>query len=516
MRPLASRNGGGRVRSLISSNTLSPVLAVCILFVSLQSFRLTSIEDNTTNSDKANFVKIKDEIKKDNINIDRNTDLYSVNANSINDEVKYNDNINKNTDITTPANNFTASEFRAGRIENYVNLPVLYHPDRDKIVLDLMEQPVEEPAETLLHKAPTPPSNNVIMGLASYPQFMSGWQHLVGSLRTNGYEGHIILGVHPQIPNNERDYLDKMGVTYYAVETANCNAVAMAKGPETNNHVRAKCSRGLENLKLEWGRFEMARRWLQACDTCTGWSMVIDTRDIFFQSDPFASLGNADDALQDLMFVEEVALHTNTLPDPSRAFSLTHWFFKILARGCYGGKLVASKKIADRPMLCSGTVIGNRNGMHRFLTVLVNEFHNNNKKGIDECRSPNIADQPTMNYLYYKGDFGFPRQTKTLPWGTGPVFTIGKPCSTDLYNNVTKKRENVHSLKDMVVFDGNGLILNPHEKEGSSTYIAPTIHQWDRCHDWIEPWFTTHKKLYSPDNETGVKWVKHGKLDSNY
>jgi hypothetical protein len=111
----------------------------------------------------------------------------------------------------TSAALFTPDEFRAGRIENYVNLPTMYDPNRDDIVKQLMQQPLPEPTEILLHKAPTPPSSNAILGLASYPTFKDGWLKLVGSLRTNGYEGHIIVGVHPEIPQDERDYLDKMG-----------------------------------------------------------------------------------------------------------------------------------------------------------------------------------------------------------------------------------------------------------------------------------------------------------------
>ena len=112
---------------------------------------------------------------------------------------------------------FTPDEFRAGRIENYVNLPTMYNPNRDDIVKQLIQQPLPEPTEILLHKAPTPPSSNAILGLASYPTFKDGWLKLVGSLRTNGYEGHIIVGVHPEIPQDERDYLDKMGGESFSV-----------------------------------------------------------------------------------------------------------------------------------------------------------------------------------------------------------------------------------------------------------------------------------------------------------
>jgi hypothetical protein len=302
-------------------------------------------------------------------------------------------------------------------------------------------------------------------------------------------------------------------VTYYAVATVNCSSSILQGVEETGNAVRAKCSRGLENLKLEWGRYEMARRWLRACDTCTAWSMVIDTRDIFFQANPFLSLGDANDARYDLMFVEEVAQHTNTLPDKSRAINIgASGRYKYYTLPCYGKDNVAPQKLVDRPMLCSGTVIGNRNGIHRFLTVLVNEFQNNNAKGQPKCRSPHTTDQWTMNYLYYRGEFGFEDTTRTMPWGTGPVLTVGKPCATELFNNVTKERKRVNSLKDMISFDANGLILNPHEKQSSLARIAPTLHQYDRCHKWITPWLEEHKNLYmsskSFNDEPGVDWVK--------
>ena len=155
-------------------------------------------------------------------------------------------------------------------------------------------------------------------------------------------------------------------------------------------------------------------------------------------------------------------------------------------------------------MLCSGTVIGTSDGIHRFLSVLVDEFRNNNAKG-PSCRSPVTTDQWTMNYLYYRGSFGFIHQTKTLPWGTGPVLTVGKPC-------VNSQIQNADSQKDMMVFNENGLILNPHEKNESPARVAPTLHQWDRCRKWMNQWLQKHKELYmstkEPEDEPSVPWVK--------
>jgi len=315
------------------------------------------------------------------------------------------------------------------------------------------------------------------------------------------------VGVNPAIPQRERDYLDKMGVTYYAVETANCSASILddngGGGVNAQHTVRAKCSRGLEDLKLEWGRYEMARRWLWDCASCTGWSMVVDTRDIFFQADPFASLGDPGKAAHDLLFVEEVAQYTNTLPEtPHRALNLgKSRRYAAKVEPCYGKHAVRTIALEDRPILCSGTVLGTRDGMHRFLSVLVDEFRSNNEMGRPECRSPLATDQWTMNHLYYGGRFGFADRTRTLPWGTGPVLTVGKPC-------VNNAKAGGHSQKDMIVFDEEtGLILNPHEKDGSRVRVAPTLHQWDRCGGWIRPWFREHKGLYTAMDEPAMAWV---------
>ncbi len=450
---------------------------------------------------------------------------------------------------TTTTASFTPHEFLAGRHEKYVNLPVPRASNggeggtsidrRDVEVRRLMMEDVPPPSEALLHRSPIPPGNDAILGLASYPKFETGWRRLVGSLRNAGYDGHVILGVNPNIPRVEREYLDRMGVTYYAVEVVECDPSILddAKGGGEEdggegggkeekekgkgaNAVRARCSGGLDDLKLEWGRYEMARRWLSACESCTGWTMVLDTRDVFFQSDPFASLGNVKYATHDLLFVEEISDHTNTLPSsrPHRATNIgnSHRFTRHTVP-CYGEDVVRAHELSNRPMLCSGTVIGSRRGMHRFLSVLVDEFRGNNRKGRPECRSPRTTDQWTMNHMYYRGQFGSINTTRTLPWGTGPVLTIGTPCvdsSIDIRSRTGRK--------DLMSFDPiSGLILNPHEMDGSPTRIAPVLHQYDRCREWINHWLEEHGSLFSSgdgvrlEDEPAVSWVSGSTTNVN-
>lgn len=77
-------------------------------------------------------------------------------------------------------------------------------------------------------------------------------------------------------------------------------------------------------------------------------------------------------------------------------------------------------------MLNSGTILGTRQGLRRFLDVLVGEFLANKQKTHNKCQS--VSDQWTMNWLYYNGRFGAYSKTATIPWGFGPIMTAGKVC----------------------------------------------------------------------------------------
>jgi len=82
------------------------------------------------------------------------------------------------------------------------------------------------------------------------------------------------------------------------------------------------------------------------------------------------------------------------------------------------------KAYGERPVLNSGTVLGTRKGLRRFLDVLVGEFMANKVKLKGKCQS--VSDQWTMNWLYYNGRFGQFQSTATIPWGFGPIMTAGK------------------------------------------------------------------------------------------
>jgi hypothetical protein len=174
-----------------------------------------------------------------------------------------------------------------GDFSKYVNDPVT----TPSMAMSNISLPLSFASSNLLYR---PGDKDVsedgcIMGLALYKNNIKMFRRFVGSLRHFGFKGHIILGVSDSLTSEEMDYLTRKHVTLYTVEVATCDASAIGntdvKGP-----IRSKCSKDIPDLKLEWGRFEMARRWLLACRTCTGWSMVVDTRDTFFQDHPVCKL----------------------------------------------------------------------------------------------------------------------------------------------------------------------------------------------------------------------------------
>jgi len=182
------------------------------------------------------------------------------------------------------------------------------------------------------------------------------------------------------------------------------------------------------------------------------------------------------------MFIEEIAPHTSPVKDRRRSFVAGNVRNEIHTVPCYGRELY--DKYAQRPVLNSGSVIGTRQGIMRFLNVLVDEFIS---KALDKkkpkCRSPFTTDQWTMNWLYYAGRFGRPEHTVTIPWGMGPVQTLGKVCVS-----ADKKL----GAGDLVQRGPDGLIVNRFDGQ-----VAALIHQFDRCGEWIRDFMRSRPDMFA-------------------
>jgi len=244
-------------------------------------------------------------------------------------------------------------------------------------------------------------------------------------------------------------------------------------------------------------------KWLRECEVCTGWSLHADFRDTYFQRDPFADLraGRGEDVRAappgataaerpDLLLYEEWVNRADV------------WYRFDFAKKCYPSN-AAQTLGRTLPMLCSGTTVGTRAGMIRYLEVLVDEFRANLRKG-EHCRPPVLTDQALHNWLLYTGKFG-PR-TAAVPWATGAVNTIGalasmvfamKACQSGPCKAADVPEEVASLLRDGIGFtsrdspgwptrwlderyhltDDRGLLLQVGE---SGKPVAPVVHQYDR------------------------------------
>ena len=140
---------------------------------------------------------------------------------------------------------------------------------------------------------------DVVMGLARYPGAGSSREIkvFVDTLRGAGYVGRIVLFVHPELAGNAtvvqkvqafREYLLNNDVELIGVETLPC--VFGFKTDEKAMDIRKSCPTNYPTLPLEYARFAQARDWLKE-NKETGWALITDVRDTYFQRPPFADLG---------------------------------------------------------------------------------------------------------------------------------------------------------------------------------------------------------------------------------
>jgi len=366
-----------------------------------------------------------------------------------------------------------------------------------------------EPAPGLMHRARPAANEGMVMGLAAYPNDIMGkLERFVGTLRFTGYAGHIVLGVHPKISRREQRYLQAMNVTYYASDSGPCTSPLPSKGGDGGggggaglggsgtNYIRGTCSKHYDRLVFEWARYEMALGWIKACPECTGWMLVCDVKDTAFQRPPFADLGpsEGEKVTPDLLVFEEAY-------PPPMGFDNNHWFAWGSVRNCFGKEHEQEmmRDYRNKPVLCSGSTVGTREGLSRYLAAITRRYYEMTWLG-PKCTPPNAVDQPVHNWLFYTnhgyrraapGDksgalsFGGADGTKAraMPFGEGPVQTVGRLCSMAEKAKLKLGEVGAWNLSMAPPSAENpGLFLN---KDGKP---APVVHQHDRCYGiWRKP-----------------------------
>jgi hypothetical protein len=358
--------------------------------------------------------------------------------------------------------------------------------ERDGIESD-MPGNMDATTHTIIdHQRPNQTSEHAtVMGMATN-YHVGEFRNFVGSLRKSGFLGNIILAISPDPKPGVVEYLTRNNVTMKRLTMVDCKTDIMgvdaSKKADLNEHdiEVMTCADPYPDLKVRWGRFALLRDYLFLCKECTGPVLVADVRDTVFQRDPFGPEAPPVTGLQ--VFEEHRTIRT------------THWIVKFPIEKC--------KDISfNQPMLCSGTTIGTRIAMLRYLSDMVNEMKIWMQDPKCCCNKMSGDDQAIHNYLYYSGKLPYANAIKNR---MGLVNTVGGQGSLIFEANRERivelakvpKEETSHMALTSKVNEAKGVWLGLEydltdeqgffiNYDGERSFV---IHQYDRFGPRLSIW----------------------------
>lgn len=278
------------------------------------------------------------------------------------------------------------------------------------------------------------------------------------SLRRTGFAGDVVLSVSSldrAKPDVEEFLRAQPNLVVYAVEWA-CGTNKRDGGVDRD----AKEGRGacrpvglyadaatgtvLDDLRtprpVATARYELYWIWATRYDPHR-MIMLVDSRDTYFQSNPFSLIERSD--------VDEKGL-LHLFEENNEEFNLrTSTFNSRWIKHAYGED---GEAVLDNTILCSGSTMGERDALDVYLRRMVAEFDRTN------CRLMG-CDQGFHNYLYYSGALAG-LNTRVHPQGRGAINNLGALRKTPL-----SKRNILDDEKRVLNYDGS---------------VSPVAHQFDR------------------------------------
>ena len=294
---------------------------------------------------------------------------------------------------------------------------------------------------------------HVVIGVAvNYG--MEEFRRFVGTLRATGYIGTILLGVGADLSKECTRYLKRHHVEIRIVQQGKLTPVAKEEDGVNS---------GFYSVALP--RWELYREWIEEkqFDDVNTQFFLTDTRDVYFQRDPFADLKHVGNTHDLFMFEEWNQKTIGTCPHNS------DWI-----RSCWGEKVLQT--MFTSPILCSGTILGSRKGIIMLVNALVDEAarvkdlpHEINGKA--KHGRPCVNDQAYVNVLLRRNieTNALAKSAHIFKQGDGPINTVGWIGVTD---NIKR--------------DNEGFVLN---NDGRRSAV---VHQYDRdleMQAWIDARF---------------------------
>lgn len=315
------------------------------------------------------------------------------------------------------------------------------------------------------------PDQDVVMAYAE-GYTIEYYMCFIETLRETGFEGDIVLATseYELLKENVLEYLKTQKNVVVYIHQLDCfesDAITPSKrimkrgmpdvfqmcvlndvygwkdkdGTVTKKAKDPRIGRVVATLRYEWYWI-----WAQHYNP-DSWIMLVDARDSFFQTNPFADLPRQQNGL--LYFFGENAEATRI----GKSTKNRNWILR-----SYGSDVLNA--ISNKPTICSGSTMGEQIAIETYLKALVNEWDETDIKMTG-------ADQGFHNYLYYSGKLANSQNiTKLVVWeqGKGIINNLGALRTKEFwewgfYNNQTKQVYN---------WDGT---------------LSPVAHQWDRDKD---------------------------------
>ena len=285
---------------------------------------------------------------------------------------------------------------------------------------------------------------------------MNEFRRFIGSLRSTTFSGTIILGVSANISPECFRYLKRHHVEIRMVKDGDLT-------PEEKDDDGVHS--GFYNIALP--RWVLYQKWVnEDIFSNTTRFLLTDTRDVYFQRDPFDDLKH-DHSYELYMFEEWKNKTIGTCKHNS------DWI-----RSCWGSDIL--DQLFHHPIICSGTIIGSRKGIKVLVDALLIEAEHvktltHELNGKAQHGRPCVNDQAYVNVLMrqHNDSTGILAElksfTKIYTQGDGPVNTIGWLA-----------------IDGIISKDNDGFVLN---NDGRRSAV---VHQYDRDLDlqtWLDAKF---------------------------
>lgn len=322
------------------------------------------------------------------------------------------------------------------------------------------------------------PEVDAVFGLAEGYD-LTTYVAFLETLKETGFTGDVVLSVSSSenMKRGVEDYLKKQdNLVIYMMEWSCYNQKGESKATageganlcQANGIYQTETSgSGVDDPRVPrpvaTSRYELYWMWASHYDDLS-MIMLIDSRDTFFQSNPFDQIERSKSNIRQtgglLHFFGEnrdaVSLQTSK-------YNL-RWL-----QEAYGSDLNGHKSMLEKQVICSGSTMGEKFALDMYLRAVIAEF-DSTKCILKGC------DQGFHNYLYYsKALEGVPEIKQII------LHDQGK----GVINNLGALREK--SLKEQKVLDNDNHVLN---WDGS---ISPVAHQFDRDDD-LRKYMNTKKK----------------------